>query len=585
MIHRIYSNHPKFKNLELHNGLNVLLADRVEGSTGRQTRNRAGKSSLILTIHFIMGAYPKPNESIFRRPELEGWIFGMEFDVSGKQISAERTGKNQGRIIVHGDTSNWSIQPSTYRGTASSLSVNEWLSLLGENFFGLSVIPENEDEKFIPTFSSLFSYFVRRENEGGFRRPESQNAWQSLGDQQIAISYLLGFDWNIPHDLEKVRQREKTLDELKRAAASGAFGSFIASSAQLRTELVIAEEVSQRLQNVLTRFEVLPEYHELEKEASQITHKINELINLSTIDDEMTEEIRSSLESEKPPQFEMLERLYGEAGIVLPEIVSRNFDAVKIFHDSVISNRKDYLKTELESASNRIETRRIELNKLDERRAQIMRALQSRGALDQFQTIQQEAARQESLTESIRQRFQAAEQLEGLKTELEIDRARIMQRLRRDLFEQKARVTEAIATFEAISKALYEDAGSLTLDPTENGLKIDVRIQGKRSRGIQNMQVFCFDLMLMKLCASKNIGPGFLIHDSHIFDGVDERQIARALELGAEAASACGWQYIVTMNSDDVPSEFSRDFNFQKYVLPIRLTDDKEDGGLFGFRF
>jgi len=39
------------------------------------------------------------------------------------------------------------------------------------------------------------------------------------------------------------------------------------------------------------------------------------------------------------------------------------------------------------------------------------------------------------------------------------------------------------------------------------------------------------------------------------------------------------------MNSDDVPSEFSRDFDFQKYVLPVRLTDDKEDGGLFGFRF
>ena len=33
------------------------------------------------------------------------------------------------------------------------------------------------------------------------------------------------------------------------------------------------------------------------------------------------------------------------------------------------------------------------------------------------------------------------------------------------------------------------------------------------SKGIKNMQIFCFDMMLMRLCAKRNIGPGFLIHD------------------------------------------------------------------------
>ena len=47
------------------------------------------------------------------------------------------------------------------------------------------------------------------------------------------------------------------------------------------------------------------------------------------------------------------------------------------------------------------------------------------------------------------------------------------------------------------------------------------------------MQIFCFDMMLMKLCAERGIGPGFLIHDSHLFDGVNERQVAKDIQIGA----------------------------------------------------
>ncbi|MCA9233261.1 MAG: DUF2326 domain-containing protein, partial [Planctomycetales bacterium] len=209
----------------------------------------------------------------------------------------------------------------------------------------------------------------------------------------------------------------------------------------------------------------------------------------------------------------------------------------------------------------------------------------STGALDQFQRLQQESIRLSAETESIRQRFQSAEQLEGVKSDLDLERGKLLQRLRRDLIEQDSRVEKAIATFQEISTSLYEDAGSLTLIPSENGLRVDILMQGDRSRGIQNMQIFCFDLMLMRLCADRGIGPRFLIHDSHLFDGVDERQIGKALYIGAKTAEACGWQYIVTMNEDDLPRSIPQGFILDDYILPVKLTDEREDGGLFGIRF
>lgn len=99
------------------------------------------------------------------------------------------------------------------------------------------------------------------------------------------------------------------------------------------------------------------------------------------------------------------------------------------------------------------------------------------------------------------------------------------------------------------------------------------------------MQIFCFDMMLLRLCVQRGIGPGFLIHDSHLFDGVDGRQVVRALRVGAETAGDLGFQYIVTMNEDDAFKETEEGFHLYDYILDVKQTDATEDGGLFGIRF
>lgn len=168
---------------------------------------------------------------------------------------------------------------------------------------------------------------------------------------------------------------------------------------------------------------------------------------------------------------------------------------------------------------------------------------------------------------------------------MEIERNRLTIRLRRDFAEQNDRLAEAIVAFEETSQRLYESAGSMTVDETSNGPMFKFPMQGQRSKGIKNMQIFCFDMMLMRLCHKRQIGPGFLIHDSHLFDGVDGRQVISALRLGSEISQELGFQYIVTMNEDDAFKETIEGFDLNDHVLPTRLTDATEDGGLFGIRF
>lgn len=572
MIHNLFSTLPTFKNLgELKPGLNVLLAQKTEGSTSKQTRNRAGKTSFIEAIHFLTGSEAGP-DSIFRTPELAEYTFGMDFDLKDARTVVERSGNAKAKIYVK-------TPPSAKR----KLSAADWVTFLGEEMFGLSSLEAAGSKP--PTFRSLFAYFVRRQMSGAFTTPEKQATMQGTGDMQMALMFLLGLDWQIARDWQAVRDREKTLDELKKAAGTGAFGSIIGKAADLRTQLTLQEARLKKLYTETESFQVLPEYRELEVESAKLTRQLNELANANTIDFAAIRDLEGALASEIPPDLEDLRAVYQEAGVALPGLVKRRYEDVKSFHQSVVRNRKDYLSSELEAAKLRIELRDGKKAQLDQRRAEIMGILKSHGALDQFLKLQGELGRLESEVESLRQRFEAAEQLEGTKNELEIERNRLTIRLRRDFSEQKDRLAEAIVAFEETSQRLYESAGSMTVDETSNGPMFKFPMQGQRSKGIKNMQIFCFDMMLMRLCAKSQIGPRFLIHDSHLFDGVDGRQVISALRLGSEIAQEIGFQYIVTMNEDDAFKETAPGFDLNDYVIPTRLTDATEDGGLFGIRF
>jgi uncharacterized protein YydD (DUF2326 family) len=587
MIHAITSDLDTFKALTFRPGLNILLADKSEGATDRQSRNGAGKTSFVELVHFLFGS-KADKDSIFRSAELERWSFQARVDIGGAVVDVARSGTKPSRIRLQGDTSGWPMEPSLDAKSNNFVFTNEqWRSLLGAVLFGLSD-DSNADERqrFHPSFRSLFSYFARRQNSGGLLAPTQQSNLQQAWDQQVAVSYLLGLDAQIPQEFQEVRTQEKAMAELRKAAKEGSLGRYFGTAADLRTRLTIAEARARRLAEQLTSFNVVPEYADFEREASKLTRDVSILNDDNTLDRELILQLQNAIDSEQPPAAENLDRLYREAGVILPGTVSRRLDEVAAFHQAIVQNRRAHLSNEIEAAETRIAARDRTREQLDSRRRQLMGILRSGGALEHYARLQEEAGRAEADAEGLRQRLSTAERIESTKVELEMERARLLKALQNDLHERQAVISEAILTFEELSNALYEKAGSLTISATPNGPTVDVRIDAQRSKGITNMQIFCFDLMLADLSTKRGMGPGFLIHDSHLFDGVDERQVAKALQLGADHAAAVGYQYIVTMNSDALPRDgFRAGFDVDSFVIPTRLTDATDKGGLFGIRF
>ncbi|MCY0149641.1 DUF2326 domain-containing protein [Hoeflea sp. G2-23] len=216
-----------------------------------------------------------------------------------------------------------------------------------------------------------------------------------------------------------------------------------------------------------------------------------------------------------------------------------------------------------------------------------MESLKGKGAFSELIDIQQRLADANQQIARLAAQKEAMKRAENGKDELKKERINLKQRLEADHQNRDDAITAATLAVDEALNRLYEDKREkyLRIVATETGPQFNVHIAGNRSGGIANMEVFALDYALLKVVTKRLGGPGFLIHDSHLFDGVDERQVVAALEVGAKLAREMEVQYIVTMNSDVFENlPFSDDLNANEACLST-ILDDTETGGLFGFRF
>lgn len=584
MILSITSDLPTFKPLMFHDGLNILLADKSQDSSDRHTRNSAGKSSFIEIVQFLMGANAQKG-SLLRHPELESYTFTGRFVLRGAEIQVSRKGKDAGKIwISRDDAMKLGIETKTTKDGQIYVSNDTWKSSLGHLMF--SMPRESWQRKHAPSFRQLFPYFARRAGSGGYERPEKTWSNEGRGEYQVNLSFLFGLDWTIAAELESVREREKQLGELRAASKDGAFDHLVGTVAELRPKLALAEQKAAELRGEIERFEVAEAYKDLSDEAASARSEMLRLELQAVVQKENIEHLTNALKGPPTHTASDIPRLYDAIGIQLPGVARRRFDDVAAFHASVIANRNAYLDAEINETRARLVAGEARTRALDERRSTILTILHGKGALEDFVLLQSKLAALQAEAESVRKRYEAASLLEGNVTELEIDRANIKRRLQADHAERKGRIDESILIIGRLISELYDDrTGEFQVSVTNNGPEFSISIQGDRGGGISNIEIFCFDIALFAAAAKRLGGPGFLVHDSHLFDPVDERQIARAVSLGSEYARAAKGQYIVALNSDvfaRLPRPAGEDWD--EAILKTRLSDD-EKGGLFGFRF
>lgn len=584
MILSVRCNKPSFKTVEFKSGFNIVLAERTIESKDKDSRNGLGKSLLIEIIHFCLGSdIDKKAKKGLGAPILNDWTFTSDITLRGKEYSISRNTKDSRKVIIEGDFSEWPIKPEKDdEKNVYCLGVRDWNVLLGYLMFDLPT--DLPGQKYVPTFRSLFSYFCRR-GIGGFQEPFRHYSQQKEWDIQVNNSYLLNLNWEYASKWQRLKDQEKLLTELKEAANQGLLKDFIGSIGELDALKVNLKEQIKTGEENLKSFKVHPQYQRIQEDMNKLTEQIHNLLNENNISKQVLGKYKENILEEKEISVEEIKRVYVEAGVAFSDKITSRFDDVLKFTKEVVKNRKEYLATEMNRLENEIKRHNEEIENLSHKRAEHIGILSTHGALEEYMRLQERHSGIVNQLKEVESRIESLRKFEEGKSSLKIEREQLLLQARRDLQAREVQRAIAIKYFNEHSQSLYSESGLLSIDLSDTGYKFNVDIKRSGSHGIERMKVFCYDLSLIKILSKRKDMPGFLIHDSILYDGVDERQIAKALELAKAESEKYGFQYICTMNSDTIPEkDISKDFNISNYVV-VKFTDANEDGGLLGIRF
>lgn len=581
MIRKVRANRRGFHDAAFKAGVNLVLADRSNTAGDKDTTNALGKSTLIDIIDFCLASNASAGKGL-RIEALKEWAFTLELTIGDNDVAVTRSTDAPGFFTIEGSTTGWPVQPAANKEGVIGLDTKKWRSVLAWAMFGFSELASETGYK--PSARSLLSYFVRNQTAAyntPFKHFDNQKTW----DIQVHNAFLLGLNWEKAATWQQLKDQKNALDALKQAIKTGAVDGELASLGELEAERLRLTNQLDREREALSSFRVLPQYREIEAQANSLTAEIHGLINANITDKRRLERYRASLVSEDAPTEDRLEALYTEAGIALPGAVRKTLSDARAFNEQIVVNRREFIASEVSALTSAVEERDGQVTTLTDRRAGYLSALAGQGALEELTQLQELHAatrlKVDELTNRITQLRQITTKADTIKVEtVELKRATTL-----DYEERRALWSQALSLFSDFSEHLYKSPGRLVIDIDDTGYKFDVEIAGSPSEGISKMKIFCYDLMVISFARQRGLGIDFLIHDSTIFDGVDPRQRAHALELAATMAAKYGFQYICTLNTDMVPvSDFSPGFDFESLVR-LRLTDTDPSGSLLGFRY
>lgn len=591
MIKEIYSDRPTFKRLKFKSGLNIIVADRAKArgkkaasTKSRRSRNGSGKSSFVDIVHFVLGG-SVDKRTILSASALKDDTFGLNITIGDTEVRASRSLENKNRIVIEGDTRNWPVQPTIDKQSGIVFfDLDSWKDLLGRVFLGLPPSVEIRKSSYL-SFRSSFTYFARRAHDGGFLDWTKIISGQRAVGVAVNLSHLVGLDPDVAFNLYDIKRREDINRELGKSIKEGFLKDAVGTTAEIRSELRKRETSGERLRQRLRSENIIDFYDEYESRANDLQREIDDLSNDNLIDKEYLEDLKLAIEGEQAPDIPQLKQLYERVGIVLPDVALKQYDDVYKFHTDVIRNRQSHLAEEADSTEERIKHRSKLREKLVVELDEVSGILKSGIARNNYDRIQSQLINVESEAKELAQRLKFAQSFESNRAELRVEKAKSQQALAQDHQSRGDAIAEASEIFESISAKLYEDPATLSIVYDDYATRYQIHKDNLKSEGVSNMQIFTFDLMLATLLHKRGNWPGFLIHDSHIFDGVDGRQIGAALRTAESVVSGLGGQYIVTMNSDDLEkaTRESQD-DFSTAIVKPTLKDN-ERGGLFGFRF
>lgn len=575
MLVRLSANRDEFKPVAFRPGFNAIVADRAEESTQQDSRNARGKSTLLMLINYVLaGQLHKTLKPLAE----DGWEMTLELQMFGGTVAATRSLAKGGKsLIVRTDGQARAVfEPYFVEGR---IALDDWKTLLGLALFRLE--PDVQGSAGGISVRTLLSYVIRTEMP---KDPLKIIAQQGATSSREHVAFLLGLDWKVVHELAAIKKGLSQISTISAATREGLVATFRPEKDLVLERAAVMHEIEE-WQHRIDRFRILEDPNSLVKRVDELTASIARLRDDAVVDQRMHALYLESLADTDGPKSTPLavEALFDAAGVILADGFRRQIDDVRDFHDSLLTNRRLFLRSEVTTIEQRIATRSAELDRLDQQRDNALRTLDAGGALDELNALRIELGEAEQRRAALDLQIEQARDLDARKQELKLEQSTIRSDAARELTISREKLDRISDRFTFKMRQLYGKDAALTVAVDDAGYLFSIRAAGSGSTGVDRMTMFCFDLTMLEEGILTGHHPDFLVHDSTVFDGVDPRQRAGAMRFAQQMVAQTNGQYICTINSNDVPQEVLGEDWFQAGV--VRTVLDTEVGGLIGRAF
>lgn len=272
-------------------------------------------------------------------------------------------------------------------------------------------------------------------------------------------------------------------------------------------------------------------------------------------------------------------------------MVKKNIDEVLEFHRKQISSRNIRLKKELRKYQLELEKIDKQILAIGERMDNLLGYLDSHGALEEYVALTKQLSSLKNEMERIQGYQKILKSYKDI--ELEIKASFINQdKETNEYLESIKIVTDNLRNgFWEYAKKFYPKKRSglvIKNNSGENMIRytLDARIEDDSSDGVNEVRLFCFDLLLL-MCRKSKIR--FLAHDSRLFANMDPRQREMLLRIAYDVTIDSEFQYICSMNEDTIMS-FKDLMSIEGYReivtnnIILELNDDASESKLLGIQ-
>jgi len=582
MILRVWSDLPTFHEARFDRvGMNVVLANRGEDSKETESTNGLGKTTLLRIIHFVLGA-DLPQDKVLSHPDLVGVTFGMDLEIDGETaVISRNTGSPKKVSVTRGFLAGLSLDYESVGGDVAVVDLDSWRCALSARLAPEAKLSE-QPLAFSPTFRELVYYFIRI-GKAALADPQVAYSNQAGASKRLVTSFLLGLNWPIQRELHNRLDERQRLNSALKVLREAAESADEKSIGDLEAGRVVLETALASRRKEIAAFNLRADYHELEDNLSSADRRLHDLINENYSDRRLLRYYEES--AQEAPLFDSNRpvAILRDAGAVFQPQTLRTLDDVVDFHRQLYQNRAEFLAAEVSRLRRQVAERDLKIDAASNEKSDLLRVLSASGALETLIELQRTATNLGAELEALKARIEERKRFDRRKDEVTAEIGHIRTLLKQDLDDRRELLDEAIGLFAEYTQALYGVPGKLSVDVQDNGYRFTFSIDRQGSDGVDQMVVFCFDLMVATLRARRNSKFLSLVHDSGLFADVDPRQYGLALQLAAKTSAVEGFQYVCCLNIGALPQGHLGDLDLVSDAK-LRLSDDGDAGRLLGLR-